>query len=71
MWTVGARRARRSQGRDLLRRRLAMAILVALPLAFYLSMLGDPDTLFALVAGAVEFGVRRGRKVVNIVPAGE
>lgn len=30
-----------------------MAILVALPLAFYLSMLGDPDTLFALVAGAI------------------
>ena len=29
---------------------------------------GGDDTLFALVAGAVEFGRRRGRKVVNIVP---
>ncbi|MDO9497233.1 MAG: 50S ribosomal protein L27, partial [Nocardioides sp.] len=29
---------------------------------------GGDDTLFALVAGAVEFGRKRGRKVVNIVP---
>ena len=31
---------------------------------------GNDDTLFALVAGAVEFGSKRGRKTVNIVPAG-
>ena len=31
---------------------------------------GKDDTLFALAAGAVEFGTKRGRKVVNIV-AGE
>ena len=30
---------------------------------------GSDDTLFALVAGAVEFGFARGRKVVNIVPS--
>jgi large subunit ribosomal protein L27 len=29
---------------------------------------GKDDTLFALVAGAVKFGARRGRKTVNIVP---
>ena len=29
---------------------------------------GKDDTLFALSAGAVEFGVKRGRKTVNIVP---
>ena len=29
--------------------------------------IGRDDTLFALTAGAVEFGTRRGRKVVNIV----
>ncbi len=29
---------------------------------------GKDDTLFALVAGAVEFGTRRGRKLVNVVP---
>ena len=29
---------------------------------------GGDDTLFALQAGAVEFGTHRGRKVVNIVP---
>ena len=29
---------------------------------------GGDDTLFALAAGAVEFGRRRGRKVINIVP---
>ncbi|KIH98150.1 50S ribosomal protein L27 [Streptomonospora alba] len=31
--------------------------------------IGGDDTLFALVAGQVEFGNRRGRKAVNIVPA--
>jgi large subunit ribosomal protein L27 len=30
---------------------------------------GKDDTLFALSAGAVQFGERRGRKTVNIVPA--
>ena len=30
---------------------------------------GKDDTLFALVAGNVEFGTKRRRKVVNIVPA--
>ena len=30
---------------------------------------GGDDTLFALMAGAVEFGNRRGRRVVNIVPS--
>ena len=30
---------------------------------------GGDDTRFALVDGAVEFGVKRGRRVVNIVPA--
>jgi large subunit ribosomal protein L27 len=30
---------------------------------------GGDDTLFALAAGNVQFGTRRGRKVVNIVPA--
>ena len=30
---------------------------------------GGDDTLFATAAGAVEFGVKRGRKTVNIVPA--
>jgi len=29
---------------------------------------GGDDTLFALVAGNVEFGTKRRRKVVNIVP---
>ena len=29
---------------------------------------GGDDTLFALQDGAVEFGVKRGRKTVNIVP---
>jgi len=29
---------------------------------------GGDDTLFALIAGAVQFGTRRGRRVVNIVP---
>ena len=31
---------------------------------------GGDDTLFALSAGAVEFGTKRGRKTINIVPAG-
>jgi large subunit ribosomal protein L27 len=30
---------------------------------------GGDDTLFALAEGAVTFGTRRGRRVVNIVPA--
>jgi large subunit ribosomal protein L27 len=30
---------------------------------------GGDDTLFALAAGVVEFGEKRGRKTVNIVPA--
>ncbi|MDP9092595.1 MAG: 50S ribosomal protein L27 [Actinomycetota bacterium] len=30
---------------------------------------GGDDTLFALVGGAVQFGLSRGRKTVNIVPA--
>ena len=30
---------------------------------------GGDDTLFALAPGAVEFGSKRGRKVVNVVPA--
>ncbi|MEV3905015.1 50S ribosomal protein L27 [Mycobacterium sp. NPDC050551] len=29
---------------------------------------GGDDTLFATAPGAVEFGTRRGRKLVNIVP---
>lgn len=32
---------------------------------------GADDTLFALEAGSVSFGVKRGRRVVNIVPAQE
>ncbi|MGH8824707.1 MAG: 50S ribosomal protein L27 [Jiangellaceae bacterium] len=32
---------------------------------------GGDDTLFATAAGAVEFGVKRGRRVVSIVPAAE
>jgi large subunit ribosomal protein L27 len=31
--------------------------------------IGKDDTLFALVAGAVQFGTRRGRRVINIVTA--
>lgn len=30
---------------------------------------GGDDTLFALVAGQVAFGQRRGRRVISIVPA--
>ncbi|WP_239308433.1 MULTISPECIES: 50S ribosomal protein L27 [unclassified Frankia] len=29
---------------------------------------GSDDTLFALVAGHVQFGNRRGRRVINIIP---
>ncbi len=32
---------------------------------------GGDDTLFALSAGAVQFGMKRGRKTVNIVPASD
>jgi large subunit ribosomal protein L27 len=31
---------------------------------------GRDDTLFALEAGAVQFGIKHGRKTVNIVPSG-
>ncbi|WP_421845033.1 50S ribosomal protein L27 [Mycobacterium sp.] len=31
---------------------------------------GDDDTLFAKTAGSVEFGVKRGRRLVNIVAVG-
>ena len=31
---------------------------------------GGDDTLFALAEGTVQFGLSRGRKTVNIVPAG-
>ena len=31
---------------------------------------GGDDTLYALIEGAVEFGHKRGRKCVNIVPVG-
>ena len=31
---------------------------------------GRDDTLFALEAGSVQFGRRRGRKTVNVVPTG-
>ncbi|MGV3154363.1 50S ribosomal protein L27 [Corynebacterium sp. 32222D000BW] len=30
---------------------------------------GGDDTLFALEAGSVEFGVKRGRRIVSIAPA--
>lgn len=30
---------------------------------------GGDDTLFALTAGAVQFGIKKKRRVVNIVPA--
>jgi large subunit ribosomal protein L27 len=30
---------------------------------------GSDDTLFALADGVVEFGERRGRKLVNVVPS--
>lgn len=31
--------------------------------------IGRDDTLFALAAGSVQFGSKRGKKTVNIVPA--
>jgi len=31
--------------------------------------IGGDDTLFALIDGAVKFGERRGRRIVDIVPA--
>ncbi len=30
---------------------------------------GKDDTLFALAEGAVQFGTKRGRRVVNVTPA--
>jgi len=30
---------------------------------------GGDDTLFALVEGSVEYGTRRGRRVVNVIPS--
>ena len=30
---------------------------------------GGDDTLFALVTGAVKFGIRRGRKVIDVMAA--
>ena len=32
---------------------------------------GGDDTLFALVPGAVKFGTRKGRKIVDILPAAQ
>ncbi|HEY5663676.1 MAG TPA: 50S ribosomal protein L27 [Ilumatobacter sp.] len=31
---------------------------------------GGDDTLFALVDGSVEFGTRKGRKVIDVIPQG-
>ncbi|NYF97099.1 50S ribosomal protein L27 [Janibacter cremeus] len=31
---------------------------------------GGDDTLFALAAGEVQFGSKRGRKTVSVIPAG-
>jgi large subunit ribosomal protein L27 len=31
---------------------------------------GGDDTLFALVDGSVQFGTRKGRKVIDVVPLG-
>ena len=44
------------QGRDLLRRRAALGLLVALPLAFYLASAGDDDEGFAPVAAGIGMG---------------
>jgi len=30
---------------------------------------GSDDTLFSLAEGVVEFGTRRGRRVINVLPA--
>lgn len=32
---------------------------------------GGDDTLFALAAGSVKFGIKRSRRMVNIIPAEE
>jgi large subunit ribosomal protein L27 len=32
---------------------------------------GGDDTLFALVEGSVEYGTRRGRRVVNVIPSAD
>ena len=44
------------QGRDVLRRRVALALLVALPAVFYLASAGGDDDDFALVAGGIGMG---------------
>ena len=49
VWTIAE-----MQARDLSRRRLAMGILAALPLAFYLSAAGEED--FGLIAGGIGMG---------------
>jgi hypothetical protein len=41
------------QAHDLRRRRVAIGLLVALPLAFYLSLLTDPEDPFLFVAGGI------------------
>lgn len=33
--------------------------------------IGGDDTLFALVDGSVKFGERKGRKIVDVLPAAE
>jgi len=30
---------------------------------------GGDDTLFAMVDGSIQFGTRRGRRVVNVIPS--
>ena len=32
---------------------------------------GGDDTLFALIEGSVEYGTRRGRRVVNVIPSAD
>jgi large subunit ribosomal protein L27 len=32
---------------------------------------GGDDTLFALVEGSVEYGTRRGRRVVSVIPSAD
>lgn len=32
--------------------------------------IGKDDTLFALSSGKVDFGIKRARKVVNVIPVG-
>ena len=41
------------QGRELLRRRVALGLLVSLPVAFYLTTAGQDDDAFALVSGGI------------------